>query len=189
MAEVKRHGLSDLPFWDEKLNQGCRLTGVGGSDNHQPLQPLDQIGSIGSPTTVVYAAELSMPAILDGIRDGHVFIDLAGTHNRILEVSMRVGYRTGHAGHSLDVARGEQVQFDAPVTYSSGGKVRWILDGHEIPSNSGAGIDAADKMIPLLWTSDGQRHWLRVEVTGPDGKLSLIANPVYINWTVSNNCR
>ena len=75
----EQYGISDLPFWNKELNRGCRLTGIGGSDNHRPMQPLDQLGSIGSPTTVVYAAELSTPAILDGIRAGHVFIDVTGT--------------------------------------------------------------------------------------------------------------
>jgi hypothetical protein len=49
----EQYGLFDLPYWNEKLNQGCRLTGIGGSDNHRPWQPFDQVGSIGNPTTVV----------------------------------------------------------------------------------------------------------------------------------------
>jgi hypothetical protein len=184
----EQHGLSDLPYWNEKLNQGCRLTGVGGSDNHQPLRPLDQAGSVGSPTTVVYATDLSTPSILDGIRAGHVFIDLAGTRDRVIEVSARAQGRTAHAGDSLDAARDDQVRLEAHVTAAAGGSVRWIEDGKEIASDSKAGIDAADKTITLVWTSDGERHWLRVEVTEPDGKLWLIANPVFINWTVANNC-
>src|ERR1035438_9648593 len=47
-----KSGISDVPFWNKELNRGCRLTGIGGSDNHRPMQPLDQQGSIGSPTTV-----------------------------------------------------------------------------------------------------------------------------------------
>lgn len=185
----EEHGLSDLPFWNEKLSQGCRLTGIGGSDNHRPLQPLDQVGSIGSPTTVVYAAELSTPAILDGIRSGHVFIDLAGTRDRMIEVEALAGDRTVHSGDSLDAARGDPVRFEAHVIGAAGGRVRWIEDGHEVVTDSSAGIDAVDKTIPMLWASDGQRHWLRAEVAGPDGKLWLIANPIFMNWTVSNHCR
>jgi hypothetical protein len=185
----EQHGLSDLPYWNEKLNQGCRLIGIGGSDNHRPLQPLDQVGSVGSPTTVVYADDLSTPAILDGIRAGHVFLDLAGTRDRTIKVSARAGDRTARAGDSLVAARGDQVRFEAQVIGAVGGRVRWIEDGHEISSDSTAGIDAADKTIPVVWTSDGQRHWLRVDVAAPDGKLWLIANPIFINWTVSNNCR
>ena len=118
----EQHGLSDLPFWNKELNQGCRLTGIGGSDNHRPMQPLDQIGSIGSPTTVVYATDLSTPAILDAIRAGHVFIDLEGTHDRLLEFTAHDGDRAALAGDTLTAAQGDAVQFEARVTAALGGK-------------------------------------------------------------------
>jgi len=56
----------------------------------------------------------------------------------------------------------------------------------KIASDSSMGSDAADKTIPRLSIRDGQRHWVRVEVAQPDGKLRLIANPIFINWTESN---
>jgi hypothetical protein len=182
------HGLSDLPFWDKELNRGCRLTGIGGSDNHRAMQPLDQTGSVGSPTTVVYATELSTPAILDGIRAGHVFIDVAGTRNRLIEVTAQAAGQMAHAGDALDVAQGSAVQFEAHVTAVAGGEIHWIEDGHEMisPTNSGVGLD--EETIPLPWTSDGRRHWFRAQVTGPDGKIWLIANPVYLNWSLDNHC-
>jgi hypothetical protein len=117
----EQHGLSDLPYWNEKLNQGCWLSGIGGSDNHRPLQSLDQVGCVGSPTTVVYTADLSTPAIRDGIRAGHVFIDLAGTRDRIIEVSARAGSRTAQSGDSLDAARSDQVRFKAHVSGAAEG--------------------------------------------------------------------
>ena len=184
----QQHGLSDLPFWNKELNLGCRLTGIGGSDNHRPLQPLDQIGSIGSPTTVVYAADLSTPAILDGIRAGHVFIDVVGTRSRILEVSARAANQTAQAGDLLDVATGDAVQFEAHVIGAEGGKILWIEDGHELAPPTNADIYTAEQSVPFPWASDGQRHWFRIEVAAPDGKLWLIANPIYINWNVSNSC-
>jgi len=184
----EQHGLSDLPFWNKELNRGCRLTAIGGSDNHRPQQPLDEVGSIGSPTTVVYAAELSTPAILDGIRAGHVFIDLAGTANRLLEVSARVDRRIAHSGDLLDVSAHDQVALQAHVIGAEGGTIHWIADGKETDSTGGVRISAADQTASLSWTSDGRRHWLRVDVTAPDGKLWLVANPVYVNWNLSNDC-
>jgi hypothetical protein len=182
------YGIDDLGFWDKQLNKGCRLTGIGGSDNHHPVQPLDQIGSIGSPTTVVFATELSAPAILDGIRTGHVFIDVAGTRDRLLEVTAHAGKRTASAGESLDAAAGERVEFEAHIAAAAGGTMRWIEDGQAVTSNADAAISAADATQTLAWTSDGRRHWFRAEVAGLDGKLWLIGNPVYINWNESNDC-
>jgi hypothetical protein len=183
----QQHGLSDLPFWNQELNRGCRLTGIGGSDNHRPMQPLDQTGSIGSPTTVVFAAELTTPAILDGIRAGHVFIDVLGTHDRLLEVTAQAGNRSANAGDLFDAPPGEDVEFKAHVLAAAGGTMRWILDGWDEAraANSAVATDNANETI--TWPSDGRRHWVRAEVAGPDGKLWLIGNPVYLNWDRSSS--
>ncbi len=184
----EQYGISDLPFWNKELNRGCRLTGIGGSDNHRPMQPLDQLGSVGSPTTVVYAAELSAPAILDGIRAGHVFVDLAGTRDRLLEVTAVDGSKTAHPGDMLSAAQGENIDFDARLTAAASGTVHWIEDGQEVISPTNAKASSADQSFALSWVSDGRRHWFRTEIAGPDGKLWLIGNPVYVNWDVSNDC-
>jgi len=181
-------GISDISFWNKQLDKGCRLTGIGGSDNHRPLQPLEQIGSIGSPTTVVYAAELSAPAILDGIRAGHVFVDLAGTRNRLLEVTAQAGSQLAHAGDTLNTAQGHAVNFSLHVTAADGGKVRWLEDGQEVALAGSADVSSADQTFPISWVSDGRRHWFRAGVVGPDKKLWLLGNPVYINWDIDNQC-
>ncbi len=184
----EQYGLSDVPFWDKELDRGCRLTGLGGSDNHRPLQPLDQIGSIGSPTTVVYAANLSVPAILDGIRAGRVFVDLTGSRNRLLELSAQAGGLVFHAGDLLHAPRGDTVDFEAHVVAAAGGKLRWIEDGRDAAQTPDANVTSGDQKFSLHWTSDGQRHWMRVQVEGPDGKLWMLGNPVYVNWELSNHC-
>lgn len=184
----ERSGISDIPFWNKQLDRGCRLTGIGGSDNHRPMQPLDQIGSIGSPTTIVYAAELSTPAILAGIRAGHVFIDLAGTRNRILEVTAHARDRVAHMGDLLNVSEGEAVDFDLRVVAAAGGKIRWLEDGRDVSLTNGTDV-SPDQAFRVAWVGDGRSHWFRAEVTGPDGKLWLLGNPVYVNWDISNQCR
>jgi hypothetical protein len=184
----EQYGLSDLPFWNQQLNDGCRLTGIGGSDNHRALQPLDQTGSIGSPTTVVYAQELSVPAILDGIRAGHVFIDLEGTRDRMMDVTASVKGGAVHAGDALEAAEGEMAHLNLHVTNAAGGRVRWIEDGKAMDASGDAAIASAAQDVPLDWTSDGGRHWIRAEVTDAQGKLWLVDNPVYINWEIENGC-
>jgi hypothetical protein len=183
----EKFGLLDVPFWDKQLNNGCRLTGIGGSDNHRPLQPLDQIGAIGSPTTVVYAAELSEPAILDAIRAGHVFLDLTGSRDRILELKAQAGSQTAHGGDALEAPQGQAVDFAAHIAAAAGSRFRWIEDGQPVQSDPIA-IGAPDQSVPLHWVSDGGRHWFRAEVFGPNDKLWMLGNPIYINWSLSNHC-
>ena len=56
---------SDIAFWEKQLNAGYRITAIGGSDTHRPQEK-----TTGEPTTVVYALELSVSAILAGIKGG-----------------------------------------------------------------------------------------------------------------------
>ncbi len=184
----EEYGIPNIPFWDKQLNTGCRLAGIGGSDNHRPMQPLDGIGSIGSPTTVVYASELSTPAILAGIRAGHVFIDLAGTRNRLLEVTAQAGDQVVHMGDLLTASKGETVDFDLHITAAVGGTVRWLEDGQQVALKSGTAVSSTDQSFPLTWVSDGLRHWFRAEVADAGGKMWLLGNPIYVNWEISNQC-
>jgi hypothetical protein len=184
----EQYGIPNIPFWDKQLNNGCRLAGIGGSDNHRPMQPFDGTGSIGSPTTVVYATELSTPAILAGIRAGHVFIDLAGTRDRLLEVTARAGNKVVHMGDLLAVPKGQTVDFDVRVTAATGGKVRWLEDGHEVSMKTSTAVTFVDQSFSLAWVSDGRRHWFRAEVMGANGKMWLLGNPIYVNWEISNTC-
>jgi hypothetical protein len=66
--------------------------------------------------------------------------------------------------------------------------VRWIEDGEEVNPSTSAKISSADQRFALSWVSDGLRHWFRAEVVGPDSKLWLIGNPLYVNWDLSNDC-
>ena len=172
---------SGIPFWEAQSDEGYRLTGIGGSDNHRPMMPLDALGSIGSPTTVVYAQNLSEPSILEGIRAGHVFIDLAGTKDRLLEVTAKTGSLTAHMGDGLEAAKDVVVSFDVHVANVAGGTVVLLADGKEIPAADLA-VSGDDQTKHVLWTSDGKRHWIRANVKGLHGEWWLVGNPVYVNW-------
>jgi hypothetical protein len=184
----EQYDIPNIPFWDKQLNNGCRLAGIGGSDNHRPMQPLDGIGSVGSPTNVVYATELSTPAILAAIRAGHVFIDLAGTRDRLLEVTAHAGDKVAQMGDLLTAPAGEAVNFDLHVAAASGGTIRMREDGQEIPLKTSTAVSSADQRFSMTWVSDGRRHWFRAEVMGDGGKMWLLGNPIYINWELSNSC-
>ncbi|MDP2948764.1 MAG: CehA/McbA family metallohydrolase [Chloroflexota bacterium] len=65
-----------LERWDGLLQQGRRIVAVGGSDTHSipPARQMHPHG-LGEPTTWVYVpGPLTEEAVLDGIRQGHVFM-------------------------------------------------------------------------------------------------------------------
>jgi len=173
---------SGVPFWERQLNAGYRPTAIGGSDNHNPELPLEKPGSVGSPTTVVYASELSVPALLSGIRSGRVFVDLTASKDRVLDFSAES--KTGKAamGGALPAASGDTVTLSAHVAGCAGSQLRFLVDGQAGGSISRVAITSADQTLTSAWRSDGQRHWLRADVVSQSGKLELLGNPVYVNF-------
>lgn len=180
-------GYNGIPFWNKQLNRGYRLAGIGGSDNHDALMPPNEFSSVGSPTTVVYAKNLSEPAILAGIRAGHVFIDLTGSRNRMLEMTASDNGSTADMGDLLRAPEASTVHFAIDVIGVKGGRVELIEDGHALSSSSTGPVTSdqshTGQLYHFQWTSDGHRHWFRPQVRGPKGDLWLLGNPVYVDWT------
>jgi hypothetical protein len=163
---------SGIPFWEDLLKRGFRLTAIGGSDNHDAGKSPTEPGSVGYPETVVYARELSQQAILDGIRAGHVFLDLQGSQNRLLECTASVGGRKADMGDAIAVNRGEVLRVTVHVENVPEGSLELIEDGHA-QAKTNQSFD---------WTGDGARHWLRLVVRAANGQLVLFGNPIYINY-------
>jgi hypothetical protein len=177
--------ISGLPFWESQLAKGYRLTAIGGSDNHEAFQNEARIGTnpTGVPATVVYAQELSMPAILDGIRAGHVFIDTEGSRDRLLELSGEANGTKAVMGDALRVPAQASASFDVHVGHAQGANLVVLLDGKPLAPAVDARIDTDDLHRSFSWTSDGKPHWLRVEVDDAAGRALLVGNPIYLNPT------
>lgn len=167
--------LSGMAFWEARLNAGFRLTGVGGSDNHDPAPGSNQ-SPVGTPTTVVRADNLSQDAVLAGIKAGRVFIDVAGTRDRLLEARAEAGGRTVEMGGELDAASGAPVRLTVRVAGAAGGRLAFAGPAAEGLA-PGAPLSADETRAFDLRAGSGR--WLRVDVRGPDGKLWLIGNPIY----------
>jgi predicted metal-dependent phosphoesterase TrpH len=161
---------SGIPFWEKWLNAGYVITAVGGSDNHDALLP----DGIGTPTTVVYADSLSEPGIVAALRRGRIFIDVAGTRDRALDLTATLGEQQAHMGDQLRVKRGDRVKFSGHVDGVAGGKVEVILDARR------AQLLSANESFTFDWRADGKSHWIRLNVRDGAGHLALVGNPVYL---------
>lgn len=175
--------VSGIPFWHRLLDQGYRLTGIGGSDNHDARIGATEPGRnrIGSPTTVVYARNLSAGAIADGLRSGQVFIDVQGGTHRLLELSARTRSAVAHMGGELRLGEGEEAQIAVRVTDVPGGVIEIIRDGVKLEGVGSTRIGTADHEVVFTERGDGRRHWLRVDVRDAQGRLVLVGNPIYFN--------
>lgn len=174
---ILRHGApaegpgSGLAFWEGLLNQGRVVTAIAGSDSHRPDES-GILSAVGRPTTVVHAANLSQASILDGIRRGRVFIDMATGKERLLDMVASQGGRSTFMGGSLPLAAGETAMIDVTVTGIADATLELVLDGQRW----GPSRPAAPASLTL--TGDGKPHWLRAQVRSSDGALLLIGNPI-----------
>jgi hypothetical protein len=168
-----------LPFWEEQLQLGHRLTAIGGSDTHDVTSTKTQPppGRIGVPITVVHARELSAEGIIAGIRSGNVFVDTAGTRDRMLEFTARHANKQVAMGESLQLNGRRNVSFDVRVAQIAGGTIEIVRDG---AVTRRAPITDATHSLTFEETFDRKRHWVRVNVRDEQGKLALIGNPIYL---------
>ena len=178
--------LSSAAFWDRGIAGGLRLTGIGGSDNHNGPAASNVAGAIADPTTVVEANELSVPAILQGIRMGRVFIDLSGSRDKVIDIeaSDSSAPATVHSrmGGVLKAPADHTIAFVVTTAACPRSTVHLFLDGHETSVLPPLSTTIGDESLPFTWASDGRAHWLRAEVRDSNGSLMLVSNPIYINF-------
>jgi hypothetical protein len=173
---------SGIALWQEELNKGFRLTGIGGSDNHDADIPRDERSAIGQPTTVIYAQALSEHAILDAIRAGHVSIDVEGSKDRIVEFEAKTASNTAAMGDSIAAPAGQKVHFTARMIALEGAHPEIIQDGQSTSLIEQSASTKPNETREFDYVSDGKRHWLRVNVRSSEGTLLLIGNPIYLNF-------
>ena len=172
--------LSGLAFWQARLNAGDRLTAIGGSDNHAPAADPVRPGAVGSPTTVVWADDLSERAILAAIRAGHVFVDVEGSRDRLLEVAATARGRAVMMGDALAAPARTTVRFAVHGAHLNGDRLSMIEDGRA-PTEFVEVFHGDDDHAVITLLLDGARHSVRMEVRSAEGRLLLIGNPIYLN--------
>jgi predicted metal-dependent phosphoesterase TrpH len=179
-VEVVNSGRIMDRFWEQQVAKGLRLTAIGGSDNHDALRAGDQPGAIAYPTTVVQAKQLSVAGILDGIRAGHVFIDLTGSKDRLLEVEASTPRMTAHMGDQIAIESGFELHLRVHIVSCDNAKVRLLLDGQ--PMGTPLSVQSQNQTVETDWKSDGGKHWIRFVVSNESGQTILLGNPVFINF-------
>lgn len=177
--------ISGIPFWQQRLNEGHRITAIGGSDNHNAdIQPTGT-SAIARPTTVVYATELSEQAILSAIRAGHVFIDVEGTKDRAIDFTAEANKSHAAMGDTLPAFTGTPVQFILRMQNLESTHAEIIEDGIPTTLLPTTPTTQPDQTSTFTFSSDGKPHWLRVNIRSTEGKLLLVSNPIYLNFKVA----
>jgi hypothetical protein len=177
-----------LAFWHNLLLQGRQVTAVGGSDRHiKPFCGEPAPDGLGTPTTWVYARELSTAGILEGIRAGHVFISTGPQGPQLYLSADADGDHawTSMMGDEIFVPGGHSVSFCAHVVGGRGLTLRIVS------AKGAAGVAVEGDDFSHCWESRPEGHaFHRLELVEPGGDETApdctallrhaLSNPIYI---------
>ena len=160
--------------WDGLQDEGFRVPLRGGSDDHQAGQGSGPTYSpIGSPTTVVYADELSAAGIYDGLRAGRAFVMTEGPDGPEVYLSAASDDRSAIVGETIG---GDDVRVSARVLRGAGMRLVVLRDGEawrqveDLPSD--------DEVVEI---SEPIEAPCRVRAEVYDGSiLKVITNSIFV---------
>ncbi|MBW2404312.1 MAG: CehA/McbA family metallohydrolase [Deltaproteobacteria bacterium] len=177
-----------ISYWEEMCAAGSHATALGGSDDHAAGQGSGVLYSpIGMPTTMVFADELSVEAIMEGVRSGRVVVKVDSPDAPMLETALS-GERMGHTVFA------DTAILSVVVTDGAGTTLRVIKNGavlervsvdsdpftHE--TNVQAPAEGEDRYRHQLMRgidpqTIGSYVWLRAEGEAPDAGVPDAGSP------------
>ncbi|MEU8262069.1 CehA/McbA family metallohydrolase [Micromonospora sp. NPDC048999] len=150
------------------IHRGRWRPAMGNSDTHLA-------GQLGVPHTVVRAEELSVDAVLAGIRAGRSWI--AGSVEIELSLTVSAGDRSAGIGERL-ATEDEPAVVRVDVRGVPGGTVSFHTDRGTTHRESPTGTGPA----AVTWqTSAAESLFVRVEVRHPGGHMAALTNPVILS--------
>jgi predicted metal-dependent phosphoesterase TrpH len=164
-----------LRIWQRLLCEGRRVAAVGGSDSHTERQP------VGSPQTVVHANELSIPALVDGLRRGRCYIARSRAVAVEFTASSRDAAEAAGPGQTLRVLPETPVTVTAMITGAAGTNAALITaDGC-----AGRATVAGSARTMVRWELDAaSARFARLEIREakgrPLGAMVALTNPVWL---------
>jgi len=164
-----------VELWTNWLNAGYRITNIGGSDFHSPfIKPDPDLPAmrVGSPVTVVYAQELSVPAILDGLRQRRAYFSMGP----VIDFCVILDGTEFILGADLGATDGE-VTFKARVD-GAGEQltVRLVRNGSTVAETKASAPLEADWKIQL---DKNIFAWFRLDVLDGEGHILAVTNPFF----------
>jgi MYXO-CTERM domain-containing protein len=173
-----------LTLWDSLLDQGYRIAAIGGSDDHTAGMNEGITGSsIGSPTTLVLADNLSEPAIVDAIRHGRTIVQLRGPDDPLVEMTM-----TGAAGAVAeigdDVVGIDHVSIQFHVTAGNGTFVQLWRDGVKVDQQA---VTSDDVHGTFERAAAGGPERFRIQLINDTNQTLVITSHIYVDGVAGDS--
>ncbi len=160
-----------LALWTDLLDAGIRLTGISGTDSHSA----EEDAYIALPRTCVWSADGSEAAILEGIREGRVF----------LSSGPRISFAARGADGREATLPGESMSAD--------GTIDLAVDIARLEEPATLWFVTSGATTELATLEPGEQHgrrtgltakqWWRLELragSAPNGDMLTLTNPVYV---------
>ena len=170
----QRYNQEGLQLYYRWLNEGHRLVATAGTDNHGHRPGYRPLEATGAALNVVYATELSEPAVLRAIRGGRLYLSggpdlrLDATDDRGTEATM------GGTVSATATIRVRAAWYNA----SAGDRPRLIVNGELYEELSAA--SARER----VWELAGEAtRWFLVELRNAGGAMRAITNPIFVECT------
>jgi MYXO-CTERM domain-containing protein len=173
--------LQALELWDSLCDDGEHLAALGGSDDHDAgIDLAGHESPIASPTTLVFAHELSREGILEGIRSSRTVVKLRGPDGPMVELTESPA-RMGDTIHS------SKAVLQAIITGAEGMAVHWMKDGFR--EGEGQIVNADPFLFERVINApeSGEERW-RVEVWEGEAPRTITSN-VWITAPVQTGCQ
>jgi predicted metal-dependent phosphoesterase TrpH len=169
-------GKAHIDFWEQRLNEGHKITGIAGSDNHRATRPRTHPSAIGNPRTWIFANNLSVSSLVEGIRSGKVYVDASGGAVRLnnftvggAEMGEDLAITEGPIALMLNWQSDESL---SPVVIHQGEVLK--LNSTTLAGTSFNGeLDFAKLTLP---------GWVRVNLVNENGAIRLLSNPIYLEF-------
>ena len=171
-----------LKLWDTLLDEGFRITAIGGSDDHTAGLNDSGYGSpIGHPTTNVLADNLSEAAIVDAVKHGRTVVQLRSPSDAFVEMTMTADDGTeAEIGDEVDGV--DHIHITAHVTAGDGAVIQLFRDGVKVDQATASGTDytTAFDRAP---TGDLERY--RIQLISADSTTpTVITSHIFVKGKV-----
>jgi MYXO-CTERM domain-containing protein len=169
-----------VALWDSLLDAGNHIAAIGGSDDHRAGTDTGPTSSsIGSPTTLVLAENLSEPAIVDAIRHGRTIVQLRGPDDPFVEIKID-GFEIG------DTVELDHVTVTAHVVGAEAGMIVQLWrDGVKLEQKP---VSGADFTTTFDDTPGVAMRRYRLELINDINQRIVVTSHIYVNGVADQGC-
>ena len=165
-----------IRMWTDWLNNGYRITAIGGSDFHGKHHEKEGYNpKLAMPATWVYADELSSAGILRALQQHHAYMSMGPT----VSLTAQLGAEAYMIGDGIGAEKGN-VSFVIQVKNApESAKIRLVRRGEIMDEILVSAVKKGRWLTGASLNPNQINDWFRLDVVAEDGSYLVVTNPIY----------